>query len=74
MIDGPPQADRKFWYTKMIVQSIWSITISELETPHSLKWSKGHLRQQTSKQVIIVTLNYLEPKQKVYGTGLLYSV
>ena len=67
MIDGPPQAGRKFWYTKMIVQSIWSITISELEKPHSLKWSKGHLRQQTGKRVIIATLKYLEPKLKVCG-------
>ena len=58
MIDGPPQAGRKIWYTKMIVQLIWSITISELEKPHSLKWSKGHLRQQTGKQVISATLQF----------------
>ena len=74
MIDGPPQAGLKIWYTKMIVQSIWSITISELEKPHLLKWLKGHLRQQTGKQVTIATLKYLEPKLKVCGTGLLYSV
>ena len=58
MIDGPPQAGRKIWYTKMIVQLIWSINISELEKPHSLKWTKGHLRQQTGKQVIIATLKF----------------